>query len=106
MTLVNTIFDDAPIGRAVRITVLERLIFFRKNLYKEFSKISMLEKIFSEKCPVGKIIYLCVGPVVCKDFEKFKSSRVWECELCAVEFKDFENFKVPRVWVWPLHCGT
>ena len=64
------------------------------------------KRIFSEKFPVGKIISLCVGTVVCKDFEKFKSSRVWECELCAVEFKDFEDFKVPCVWVWPLHCGT
>ena len=47
-----------------------------------------------------------MGTVVCKDFEKFKSSRVRERELCAVEFKDFEDFKVPCVWVWPLHCGT
>ena len=47
---------------------------------------------------MGKIISLCVGTVVCKDFEKFKSSRVLECELCALEFKDFANFKVPRVW--------
>ena len=66
----------------------------------------MLEKIFSEKFLVRKIISLCVGTVVCKDFEKFKSSCVWERELCAVEFKDFEDFKVPCVWVWPLHCGT
>ena len=48
---------------------------------------------------MGKIIFLCVGTVVCKDFEKFKSSRVWECGLCVVKFKDFENSKVPRVWV-------
>ena len=105
MTLVNTIFYDASIGRRQNHCAGE-IVLFQKNLYKKFSKISMLEKIFSEKCPVGKIIYLCVRPVVCKDFEKFKSSRVWGCELYAVEFKDFENFKVPRVWVWPLHFGT
>ena len=57
----------------------------------------MLEKIFSEKFLVRKIISLCVGTVVCKDFEKFKSSRVWECEFCALEFKDNANFEVPRV---------
>ena len=104
MTLVNTTFDDASIGRQNHCT--GEIVFFRKNLYKEFSKISMLEKIFSEKFLVRKIISLCVGTVVCKDFEKFKSSCVWERELCAVEFKDFEDFKVPCVWVWPLHCGT
>ena len=74
-----------------------------------FSKISVLQEIaffFMRNLLWGKIISLCVGTVVCKDFKKFKSSRVWECELYAVEFKDFENFKVPRVWVLFLHCGA
>ena len=53
----------------------------------------MLEKIFSEKFLVRKIIFLCVGTLVCKEFEKFKSSCVWERKICAVEFKDFEDLK-------------
>ena len=64
----------------------------------------IIQIVFSEKFPVEKMISLCVGTVVCKDFEKIKSS-LYGCELCAVMRKYCENFKVPRVWMWFLHCG-
>ena len=105
MTLVNTIFYDASIGRRQNHCTGE-IVFSERIYIRNFPKSPCWKRFFSETLPVGKIISLCVGTVVCKDFEKFKSSRVWECGLCVVEFKDFENFKVPRVWVWPLHCGT
>ena len=50
---------------------------------------------FSENFPIGKIISLCVGPVLwcVGTLSFFQGSSV--CGLCVVVCGDFEFFKVP-----------
>ena len=74
--------------------MLGRLFFFRKNPYRDFFKIPVLEEIgFFKKVPIGKIISLYVGSMLwCVETLNF--SQVPQCVgsvLWCVETLNFSQ---------------